>query len=252
KYSFISKLEKTNFRIESLGKPNLKYLSEPFVHKVFENDRFIKDIVLESIDKNFVSINLVPNHLIRAVLYGEDPNFYKHKGIDEIYVGLAIIANYTNRKFTRGASTITMQLVRNLFLTKEKSLYRKVEEIILAWHLEEIYKISKDRQLEIYLNIIEFAPGLYGIANASQFYFDKRISELTVLESLVLTYIIPRPKYFLEAVELKSTKLQRNLKKHVSFYSNIMFKKGVISELELKNLGNEIRFSQNINSSIFL
>src|SRR5690606_33858207 len=106
--------------------------------------------------KNFLSLNEIPTYLRKLIALTEDPNFYKHNGIDSYFVGVAIVKNIINKKFVKGASTITMQLAKNLFLTNKKSPVRKFEEVVLAWLMENSFNLSKNRILEIYLNIIEF------------------------------------------------------------------------------------------------
>src|SRR5206468_9824668 len=113
----------------------------------------------------------IPKTLSDLVIICEDPNFYEHKGIDDYAIQLAILHNFKLRKFSRGASTITMQLVRNLFLGHHKNISRKLEEFIIAWLLEKHASLKKERILEIYLNIIEFGYNVYGISEASLYYF---------------------------------------------------------------------------------
>ena len=100
------------------------------------------------------------------------------------------------KRFKRGGSTISMQLVKNVFLTRNKTIARKLEEALIVWMIEHNRLVSKDRMLEVYLNIIEWGPGIYGIGPASRYYFNKRPGELSLEESIFLAMIIPRPKWF--------------------------------------------------------
>ncbi|HNY09321.1 MAG TPA: biosynthetic peptidoglycan transglycosylase, partial [Tenuifilaceae bacterium] len=95
-----------------------------------------------------------------------------------------------------GGSTITQQLIKNLYLNQEKNIARKAEEMLMVWIIENTAAVSKDRMLEIYLNIIEWGPDVYGIAEAAGYYFNKKPNELTLQESLFLAYIVPRPTKF--------------------------------------------------------
>ena len=186
----------------------------------------------------------IPQALIDAVISTEDPDFYNHRGVSLPFVGYALRENLQKRKFARGASTITMQLVRNLYLSHERSVVRKLEEVIIALLLENIYHVNKEKLLESYLNIIEFAPGVYGIRDGSLHYFEKSPSELSPEEVLVLTYIIPRPAFFEEALLLKTEQLQRNLRNHIKSYAFSMYSKKLISTEEYRNLDYKIVFSK--------
>jgi membrane peptidoglycan carboxypeptidase len=143
-----------------------------------------------------------------------------------------------------------MQLAKNLFLTQTKSLARKFEEVVLAWLMENFFKISKDRILEIYLNIIEFGENIYGLSEAAQFYFEKKVSELDITESLVLSYIIPRPKYFLEALLIKSPKLIQNLTKHIYFHSKYLLARELIDEESYNQVQYSIIFKPSIGTLV--
>src|SRR6476620_7713093 len=114
----------------------------------------------------------------------EDPSFMSHRGFITAAFKESITKNIKTKKFTRGASTISMQLIKNVFLTREKTLSRKLEEILLVYVLENNRISSKDRMLEVYFNIIEWGPNVYGIGEAAQFYFQKKPSDLTLNECL--------------------------------------------------------------------
>ncbi|MEO6523810.1 MAG: biosynthetic peptidoglycan transglycosylase [Mucilaginibacter sp.] len=208
-----------------------------------------KDKTNNSLD-NFSTLNGIKNiklsdvnpMLLSIFVLTEDPNFYSHKGVDAFFVGRAIVDNIAKRKFARGASTITMQMVRNLFLFHNKTIFRKLEETLISLLIENHFKIPKTRILEIYLNIIEFGPGVYGINAASEFYFSKKPIDLTLLESIVLSYIIPRPKHFYDALQLMTPQLMTNLPTHVRRISRGMLKMNLITQSEYANLGTEIQF----------
>src|SRR6201987_1472531 len=137
-------------------------------------------------------IQAMPKLVINAFLAAEDKNFYEHGGID--YTGMARAAilyaqNYGSNRRPQGASTITQQVAKNFFLTNEVSFGRKIKEALLAMRLERTY--SKDKILELYLNEIYLGLGAYGIAAASQVYFDKSVNELTIAEA---SYLAALPK----------------------------------------------------------
>src|SRR6185436_18879584 len=108
----------------------------------------------------------------------------------------SIAQNYKAGKFVRGGSTITMQLVKNVFLSRNKTVARKAEEALIVWLIESNRLVSKERMFEIYLNIVELGPNIYGVNEASRFYFNKKVSELTMSESIFLASLLPRPKWF--------------------------------------------------------
>lgn len=179
---------------------------------------------------HYLDIRQTQPLLLATILSTEDTTFFKHRGLDATAIGYSIVQNIINRGFHRGASTITMQLVRNLFLNHEKTLYRKVEEVFIALLLEHFTQVPKMKLLEHYLNIIEMGPDVYGVANAARFYFSKTPNELTFTECLVLSYIIPRPKFFLDAFLQESAQLKRNLRTHIKRFSRVLFLQGIITQ----------------------
>ena len=116
-----------------------------------------------------------------AFIASEDAGFYSHKGIDSFALESAARRNFAEKRVAVGGSTITMQTVKNLFLTHERTVSRKLQELFLAWHLENT--LDKDRILEIYLNIVEYGPGIYGITQAANHFFGKNPFDLTLMES---------------------------------------------------------------------
>lgn len=141
-------------------------------------------------DNNWVSLENISPYLIDATISTEDKHFYNHFGFDFIRIGKAIITNIVNRKMSEGASTITQQYARNLFLNFEKTWDRKIDEAIMAFELETHF--TKDEILEGYLNTINYG-GVFGIENASEYYFDKSASELTLAEASMLAGIPQSP-----------------------------------------------------------
>jgi hypothetical protein len=124
----------------------------------------------------------------------EDPSFYRNRGFVEESIRKSLATDFKEKKFKRGGSTISMQLVKNTFLSREKTLSRKIEEIMIVWLIENNDVMTKDRMLEVYFNIIEWGPDIYGIGEASRYYFNKTPGELTVGESIYLASIVPHPK----------------------------------------------------------
>lgn len=143
------------------------------------------------IKQNWISFKQIPDLFKKAVRITEDSSFYWHKGIDLEELKESIKKNIREKRWARGGSTITQQLAKNLFLSTEKSLVRKIKEYWIARKLEKT--LSKNRIFELYLNVIEFGPGIFGVQAASQHYFKRDVSELNLEQIIRLTAIIPRP-----------------------------------------------------------
>ena len=144
--------------------------------------------------RSVISVKDVPKQLKEAILAAEDERFYQHTGIDYLGVLRAAYANLTQGGRRQGASTITMQVARNFFLTTEKTLTRKLYEALLAFKIE--HNLSKDQILELYVNQIYLGQRAYGFAAASQVYFGKSIKQLTLAESAMLAGLPKAPSTF--------------------------------------------------------
>ena len=131
-------------------------------------------------------------HLRHAVIIAEDDMFYQHHGVDWESMKEAADYDWSKGKLSRGASTITQQLARNLFLSPSKNPLRKLKEILIARRLEEA--LSKRRILELYLNVVEWGPGIYGATEASRAYFQKDPAEITPEEGAALAASLPNPR----------------------------------------------------------
>ena len=143
--------------------------------------------------RTIVPLETIPDYLKKAVIATEDNNFYTHRGIDLKAITRAILADFKIKSAAQGASTISQQLIRSSFLSREKTVERKTREIILTLELERRY--SKDQILYWYLNQIPFGQNAYGVEEASQTYFKKHISEITLAEAALLTALIRSPSY---------------------------------------------------------
>lgn len=145
-------------------------------------------------NRDVVDLDEVSPHLKRAVLAIEDSYFYSHRGINPSSVGRAFIANFRAGSTVEGGSTITMQLVKNLFLTPEQSISRKVAEAVLSLRLEQIF--DKDQILEMYLNQVYWGHNTYGAETAAQSYFNKPADELTLAEAAMMAGLIQAPEEY--------------------------------------------------------
>lgn len=133
----------------------------------------------------------IPGSVPGAVVSTEDGGFWGHDGFIESQFRASLKKNIEKGTFHRGASTITMQMVKNVLLTQEKTVSRKLQELFLTWVVEE--RLGKKRIMEIYLNVVEFGPGIYGIGDAADHYFGKTPLELTSVEAAFLATLLPRP-----------------------------------------------------------
>lgn len=144
--------------------------------------------------QRWVPLKQIPNVVIDAVIVAEDGTFWSHSGFDWFEFKESLLRNLREFRFARGASTITQQLVKNLYLSSSKDPFRKLKEWILTWKMERT--LSKSRILELYLNVIEWGNGVYGVEAAANYYFGKSASALTREESARLAAIIPNPKRY--------------------------------------------------------
>ncbi|MBX7231419.1 MAG: monofunctional biosynthetic peptidoglycan transglycosylase [Bdellovibrionales bacterium] len=140
----------------------------------------------------YVRYNQISSALIDAIIASEDAAFFQHQGFDWYEIKKSVDQNIKLGGYKRGASTITQQLAKNVFLSKEKSLWRKVKEALITYQIEK--KFSKKEILERYLNVVEWGPGIFGIKDSARYYFNKQPSQLNFLESAFLAFLLPNPK----------------------------------------------------------
>ncbi|WP_016990150.1 transglycosylase domain-containing protein [Flavobacterium sp. ACAM 123] len=225
---FDSNLKKENLKITKYGEANLTRLNGEFVYRAIIKDVLQRPILIGSSNPNYTPIDQISPYLRKCVLTTEDPSFFSHHGFINEAFKQSIVKNIKTKKFSRGASTISMQLIKNVFLTREKTVSRKLEEILLVYILENNRIVSKERMLEVYFNIIEWGPNVYGIGEASRFYFQKSPSELTFNECLFLARIIPSPRKFMYQFNDQG-KLRDFAATQESFLTNIMIRRGLLS-----------------------
>ncbi|MGH7272603.1 MAG: biosynthetic peptidoglycan transglycosylase, partial [Polyangiaceae bacterium] len=164
---------------------------QPFDHPIYLPDGSVQSETTGPGSTNWTPLDEISPYMQVAVMTTEDGAFRKHHGFNRASIRASIIANLKARRFVRGASTITMQLAKNLFLSRDKTLARKLEEVILTDYIEQTF--SKDEIMELYLNVIEFGPGVYGITAAADYYFGRTPGELNLAESLLLSSLLPSP-----------------------------------------------------------
>ncbi len=173
-----------------------KRFRAPFVRTVTGADGRAMTLASGPGAAGWIPLGAISRHMETAVLVCEDGRFFQHRGFDEEAVRNSIKENLRLRKFARGASTISMQLTKNLYLAREKTVSRKLQEVLLTMLLEQ--QLAKREIMELYLNVIEFGPGLYGVGPAAAHYFATTPADLSLGQSLYLASILPRPsvQYF--------------------------------------------------------
>ena len=155
-------------------------------------------------NREIASLEQISPELKLAVLAIEDSNFYRHQGLNPYSVARAALVNYQKGEVSEGASTLTMQLVKNLFLTRERTFSRKLAEAILAMRVEQVF--SKDEILEMYLNNIYWGHNNYGVQTAAESYFNKSAAELNLAEAAVLAGLIQAPEQYSPFLNYPNTK----------------------------------------------
>lgn len=206
-----------DFKILRFGKTNFQKINSVFTYTPFEKGKPVRNIIVGPENPNYTPIEEISPNIKNALLTSEDPSFYWHKGFVEESIRQSIATNFKAQSFKRGGSTISMQLVKNIYLNRNKNLARKIEEILIVWLIENQRLSSKNRMYEVYLNIIEWGRNIYGIGEAAHYYFDKNPSELSLGEAIYLAHIVPKPK-----ASLYSWQSDGSLKSHLTGYYNLI------------------------------
>lgn len=149
----------------------------------------------------YVRLSQISPYMQKAVVLTEDSSFWTHQGFDLQEMHNSLKANMEKGRFARGGSTITQQLAKNLFLSKDKTLTRKVIEAVITVRLEKV--LSKKEILEKYLNVVQFGKNIFGIKQAAQFYFKKSPAQLNLVESAFLTFMLPNPEIYSKSFHKK-------------------------------------------------
>lgn len=253
------------------GKPDLnknRYL------KLYDDKQEIYYQSINDYTGHYVSLNNVSDYFKKSIVAIEDQRFYQHRGFDPIGIARALKVNITNQKKSQGASTITQQYARLLYLTNEKSWSRKIKEAFLTMQLET--HLSKDDILEGYINNVYFGHGIYGIENAAQYFYGKNAKDLNLNESSMLAGVINGPTYYsplndetaarkrqsivlnalIDCNEITQTQKQQVLKSDLNLakthkvndnLANNYYKDTVIDELEKLGYYNDTYINQGLN-----
>jgi hypothetical protein len=236
---FESDLKRFDFRIESYGNTDLRKMNSDFLYTAYEKGEAVRSFIIGPENPDFRKLEDISPYLRNTVLISEDGGFFWHRGFLPESFKASITKNIKTKRFARGGSTISMQLVKNVFLNRNKTIARKVEEALIVWLIENNGLTSKNRMFEVYLNVIEWGPMIYGANEAARFYFNKDASRLTLAESLFLSSMIPHPKWFRYSFDEQGN-LKPFLADYYSFASNRMLKKEMITQEDFDNLKPEI------------
>lgn len=240
---FASELSSKSFNITKYGTTDFREANGPMLYNVFdENNQLEIQYEMSEENVNFRKLEDISPYLKSAVMFSEDGMFFHHKGFIDEAIRASIIKNIKEKRFARGGSTISMQLVKNLWLSKDKTASRKLEEALIVWMIENERLVSKERMLELYLNIIEWGPHIYGASQASHFYFNKDVDKLSLNEAIFMASIIPRPKKFHWYFD-KERKLKPFLQDYYQLIGTKMLKRGVITERQLEKLEANVKIS---------
>jgi len=230
-----SDLKGPGLKILSYGNENLSKMNGSFLYTAYENGRPVRTFIVGPENPDFCSLDSISPLLQTAVMQSEDGSFYAHRGFRLDALKSALIYDLKRNKFARGGSTISMQLVKNVFLNRNKNLLRKLEEAMIVWLIENKGITSKHRMYEVYLNIAEWGPLVYGAREASHFYFDKEPSQLTPEEAIFMASIIPKPKHFRSSFDA-NMQLKPWLGSYYRLIARRLSRKGLITEEEAANI----------------
>ena len=237
---FSSDLRGHGFSIIRMGATDLARMSEEFEYTAYEHDQPVRTFFVGPSNPDFRPLSCISPLLQMAVMQSEDGSFFYHDGFYPGAIQEALAYDLQKGRFARGGSSITMQLVKNVFLNRHKNIARKLEEALMVWLIESQHLTSKERMYEVYLNIIEWGPLVYGAAEASRFYFGKEPSDLSVSEAIFLASIIPKPKHFRSVFNSDAT-LRENQLEYYRVIARRLAAKGLMTEEEAETFCPDVR-----------
>lgn len=217
-----------------------KRILDSFEHQIMVGPEEFESVEIGMASDNYVQIIDISSYFLKAVMTQEDSRFYDHKGFIPREFKSALIRNLKAGRFKFGASSITMQMVKNVFLYRDKTMSRKLQELFLTWYVEET--LDKNRILEIYVNAIEYGPGIYGIKQATELYLEKHPRDLDPREAAFFADLLPAPRrrYF-QYCRGKLSRRGRN--KNGRILRNMLNRKRLTQEEHDEALESEIDFN---------
>ncbi len=236
---FESELKQQKFRIVEYGASNLGKMSGEFMYTAYEYGQPVRTFPVGPSWEHFTPLDSISPLLQMSVLQSEDGGFYYHRGFLPDAMREALIHDLKVKRFARGGSTISMQLVKNVFLNRKKNFARKLEEALIVWLIENQGLTSKARMFEVYLNVIEWGPLVYGVHEASAFYFNKRPSQLSAQEAIFLASIIPSPKRFRSSFT-EDMQLKESLGEYYHLITKRLVDKGLMDQAAADTIRAEV------------
>ncbi len=222
-----SQPELHGFRVSDMGtRLNLDAVRGTFLHRIQEADGSVHELLVGPGSPEWAGLGDISPWMVQAVTTTEDGSFFRHKGFSTYAIRQSIVTNLKKGGFYRGASTISQQLTKNLFLSREKTISRKLQEAFITWQLEST--LDKEHMMALYLNIIEFGPGIYGIRKASEVYFGKHPAELDALEAVFVASLIPNPKRYYHQFE--RGEVTDGWRRHLRWIMRVMVDRGKLDE----------------------
>lgn len=205
-------------------------LASGFTHRVTMRDGRVRSVQMYPGSSSFTKLGAISPYMVQAVLTTEDGGFWRHRGFLPSQFRVALQRNLKAGRIRLGASTITMQMVKNVLLSHERTLARKLQELFLTWYVETA--LSKSRIMELYLNAIEFGPGIYGVTRAAKHYFGKHPGDLTPPEAVYLGLMLPSPVR--RHASYCKGELTNSMRASVQRILLIMNSRGRLSDLDLE------------------
>ena len=221
--------------IQSVKNIDINISSSQYINTAKFYDNNLK-LINNNLETKLISYNDIPPETIDAFISIEDKDFFKHNGLNYIRIIKAGLNNLISFSYKEGASTITQQLIKNKYLSSEKTISRKIKEAYLALKLEK--NEPKEKILECYLNSIYYGHGIYGIENASNYYFNKSTKDLSLNESCVLAGLIKSPYRYSPIINSENCKNRRNL-----VLKEMLHDKKITETEYLKNINEDITLS---------
>lgn len=220
---------------------NLDLLRTEFYHRIDEGGGKVIERVVGPSSPSWIPLEEVPRFVVDALTTSEDSQFFRHHGFSLGGIRRSLRVNLERGGFYQGASTLSQQLAKNLFLSPEKTLARKLQEAFITWQLERF--LSKEKILELYLNVVEWGPQVFGLREAALHYFGKTPAEINPLEAAYLVSILPNPKMFHRHFDVGA--VPPAFDRRVRDLLREMVRRGLLSEDEFARLqGGRIRFAR--------
>ncbi|MDZ4838985.1 MAG: biosynthetic peptidoglycan transglycosylase [Bacteroidota bacterium] len=241
-----SDLDGNSLKINQYGLADLSKMNSTFTYQPFNSNRTLQ---IGPASTGYVSLGNISKYLPKAIMSMEDPHFYSHNGFEEASFARAFLENLKKGAFKKSGSTITQQLVKNVFLTHKKTIDRKIEEMLITWLIENLDIVSKNKMLEVYMNLIEWGPEKYGIKEAAAYYFNKSPADLKLSESIFLAHIIRSPKKFMYFFNNQGTlnTMAERLEHRTAYH---MYRLRMITDDEYSNFWGDINLTGPASSRI--